>query len=137
MPKIHGRVKSIAIDTLGVLLIIASALTGWLPGPGGIPLLIIGLSLLATNHEWAERLLTKVKTTGGKFSESFFNGHPLVKLTVDVVGILLIAGAVLLVTYFTDSVYRSAAISLVAVAIFLLLGNRNRLKALKKRLIKK
>jgi hypothetical protein len=129
----RSRAKSIAVDIVGVLLIIAAALTGWLPGPGGIPLLILGLSLLATNHEWAERWMNKIKASGGKFSEKFFNGHPLTKLAVDLGGVLLIAGAVLLLTMFTASVARSAAISLLALSLFLLLANRSRFQQLKKR----
>jgi len=46
---------------LGGLLIIAAPLTGWLPGPGGIPLFIAGLAVLASEFEWAQRLLYKVK----------------------------------------------------------------------------
>ena len=56
----------IAVDVLGILLIIAAGLFGWLPGPGGIPLLLAGLSLLATNHEWARKLLHSLKENGNK-----------------------------------------------------------------------
>lgn len=125
--------KSIAVDVLGVLLIIAAALTGWLPGPGGIPLLIIGLSLLATNHEWAERWLNKVKHGGDQIGNKLFNGSPITTWAIDIAAVLLIAGAVLIVNHFTANVARSAAISLAALSLVLLLGNRNRLTALKKR----
>jgi putative transmembrane protein PGPGW len=43
------------------LLLIAAPLTGWLPGPGGIPLFIAGLAVLASEFEWAQRVLYKVK----------------------------------------------------------------------------
>ncbi|MEU0089810.1 PGPGW domain-containing protein [Kribbella sp. NPDC006257] len=51
----------IGVGVLGGLLIIAAPLTGWLPGPGGIPLFIAGLAVLASEFEWAQRLLYKVK----------------------------------------------------------------------------
>jgi hypothetical protein len=134
--KERSRIKSVGIDIIGVLLIIAAALTGWLPGPGGIPLLILGLSLLATNHEWAERWLNKVKHGGGKIGEKVFNGSPATKWVVDFAGVSLITAAVLVLNHFTASVARSAAISLVALSLVLLLGNRNRYKNLKKRIKK-
>ncbi|TDU84276.1 uncharacterized protein (TIGR02611 family) [Kribbella voronezhensis] len=51
----------IGVGVLGTLLIIAAPLTGWLPGPGGIPLFIAGLAVLASEFEWAQRVLLKVK----------------------------------------------------------------------------
>lgn len=53
--------KRIAIDIGGFGLILLGLLTGWLPGPGGIPLILAGLALLALNYVWAENLLNNVK----------------------------------------------------------------------------
>lgn len=41
---------------LGLFFLIAAALTGWLPGPGGIPLFLIGIAILATEFKWAKYL---------------------------------------------------------------------------------
>lgn len=41
---------------VGSLFILAAAATGWLPGPGGIPLFLIGVAILATEFAWAERV---------------------------------------------------------------------------------
>jgi len=41
---------------VGLLFIIASGLLGWLPGPGGIPLFLIGIAILATEFAWAHRI---------------------------------------------------------------------------------
>lgn len=41
---------------VGSLLILAAGLTGWLPGPGGIPLFLVGIAVLATEFEWAQRV---------------------------------------------------------------------------------
>jgi hypothetical protein len=49
------------VGVVGGILIIAAPLTGWLPGPGGIPLFIAGLAVLASEFEWAQRLLYRVK----------------------------------------------------------------------------
>ncbi|HZX01879.1 PGPGW domain-containing protein [Kribbella sp.] len=50
----------IGVGVLGGLLLLAAPLTGWLPGPGGIPLFIAGLAVLASEFEWAQRLLCRV-----------------------------------------------------------------------------
>jgi hypothetical protein len=59
-PRKH-LIYRIGVGIVGGLLIIAAPLTGWLPGPGGIPLLIAGLAVLASEFEWAQRLLHRVK----------------------------------------------------------------------------
>ena len=46
-----------AVGLVGVALMLVALLTGWLPGPGGIPLFLIGLAVLASEFEWAHRLL--------------------------------------------------------------------------------
>ena len=51
----------IGVGVVGGLLIIAAPLTGWLPGPGGIPLFIAGLAVLSSEFEWAQRLLYRVR----------------------------------------------------------------------------
>lgn len=41
---------------IGLSMVIASPLLGWLPGPGGIPLFLLGVTILATEFKWADRL---------------------------------------------------------------------------------
>lgn len=53
-------VYRIGVGVLGALLLILSALTGWLPGPGGIPLFLIGMAVLASEFRWAHRLTVTV-----------------------------------------------------------------------------
>lgn len=47
----------IGVGVLGALLIIASGLTGWLPGPGGIPLFLAGMAVWASEFAWAKSLM--------------------------------------------------------------------------------
>ena len=56
------RIYRVAVGVLGVFLILLAGTTGWLPGPGGIPLALIGLAVLASEFEWAHRLLEWAKT---------------------------------------------------------------------------
>lgn len=132
----RSRIKRIGVDILGFLLIIASALTGWLPGPGGIPLLILGLSLLATNHAWAERLLMRFKNGGSKLADTIFNGSRRTKWLIDIIAIVLIALAVYLVTSFTKSIAFTAAFSCTLTGLVLFFGNRKRFHRLKSKVKK-
>lgn len=52
-------VYRVVVATVGVLVIILAMSIGWLPGPGGIPLAIIGLAILASEFVWAHHLLGK------------------------------------------------------------------------------
>jgi hypothetical protein len=53
--RLPSSVRRPIVLIVGSLFIIAAALTGWLPGPGGIPLFLIGVAILATEFEKAER----------------------------------------------------------------------------------
>ena len=51
------RVYRLLVAVVGVLLVLLGLSTGWLPGPGGIPLTLLGLAVLASEFEWAHRVL--------------------------------------------------------------------------------
>lgn len=51
----------IAVGVAGAVLMIAAALTGWLPGPGGIPLFLLGLAVWASEFDWAHGVLLYFK----------------------------------------------------------------------------
>lgn len=55
------RVYRLAVGAFGVLLLLLAAVTGPLPGPGGIPLALLGLAVLASEFAWAARLLDLVR----------------------------------------------------------------------------
>lgn len=132
----RSRLKRIGVDIVGGLCILASALTGWLPGPGGIPLLIIGLSLLATNHEWAERLLLRLKNNGSKIWDKLFDGSQRVKWAIDLGSIAIIALAVVLLSMLTRNTARTAAASCLLLGITLLAANKRRYQSIKNKLRK-
>lgn len=134
MMKILRFWKVIIIDTLGVVLIVVSPFTGLLPGPGGIPVFLIGLSLLAINHDWAQRYIDIVKERVGSLGDVIFRDDPRLKWFYDVVtpGLLLLGVWYLL---------RHSALWMISAGIFclftgltLFLGNRQRWKNFKARL---
>jgi hypothetical protein len=53
--RVPSNIRRPIVFIIGSLFIIAAGLTGWLPGPGGIPLFLIGVAILATEFERAER----------------------------------------------------------------------------------
>ncbi|RCK71261.1 hypothetical protein DT076_02130 [Desertihabitans brevis] len=58
----HTRITlRVCVGVLGTLLIVAGAITGPLPGPGGIPLVLLGLAVWASEFRWAHRLMARFK----------------------------------------------------------------------------
>lgn len=47
----------VAVAIAGALLIVLGAVSGPLPGPGGIPLVLLGLAVWASEFAWAHRLM--------------------------------------------------------------------------------
>ena len=118
--------KRFIIDAAGYGLIILSVLTGWLPGPGGIPLFLAGLGLLSINNAWAKKLLEYFKTNGQKFLELIFPDNPLIKALHDVFVAVLLIGVIVLIVYANNAVAYGVAIVLFVLAIVDLLYNRKR-----------
>ncbi|MEO5691204.1 MAG: PGPGW domain-containing protein [Candidatus Saccharimonadales bacterium] len=42
--------------TIGLFFVLLSGSIGWLPGPGGIPIFLLGIAILSSEFHWAERL---------------------------------------------------------------------------------
>lgn len=124
--------KIILTDMAGVGLIILAFLTGWIPGPGGTPLLLAGLGLLAINHEWARRLLRWVKDTGVRLAAAFFKDHPLLMLAYDFLALVLLIGGIYILINIQGFARATATVSFfLSLAIFL--GNRQRLQRITER----
>lgn len=54
--QIPGFIRKPVAFIIGFAFIILAALTGWLPGPGGIPLFLIGIAILSTEFLWAKKI---------------------------------------------------------------------------------
>lgn len=114
-------------DIAGVGLIILAILTGWIPGPGGTPLFLAGLGLLAINHEWARNLLRQIKNHGIKFANAFFREHKLLMIAYDIVALLLV-GAGAIVLFRIQGPVKASATILIFLGLSLFFGNRQRLQ---------
>ena len=62
------RVYRCIVAAVGLLLILLGLATGWLPGPGGIPLILGGLAVWASEFHWARRLLAHARVHVHVFS---------------------------------------------------------------------
>lgn len=118
--------KIILLDTLGVLLMIVAVLTGFLPGPGGIPLFILGLSLLAVHHKWAERYIDLLKKYADKLGAVIFIKNPIVQWTYDVLAPLAVLAGILLLLRHSAVWMISLGIFMMFIGVTFLLGNRGR-----------
>lgn len=113
---------------------IIALLTGWLPGPGGIPLFIIGLSLLAINHDWAQRYTDKLKDYADRLGDLVFIKSRAVQIIYDIVAPLLVLVGMLVLTMHDDWRIAYFGIFGVIMGIAIFLGNRGRWGVLKKKL---
>lgn len=122
--KRYGKI--ILFDTLAVLCFIGVILFGWLPGPGGIPLFLLGLSLLAVNHDWAERWLETAKHQGVSIKKWLFPNILWIRRAYDIITItLMIIGIAILLT--EDNRYiEGAAVVVTMSSLFIFLVNRDR-----------
>ncbi len=123
--------KIIIFDSLGILFMVAALLTGWLPGPGGVPLFLIGLSLLAINHEWAKRYIDLLKKYANRLGDLVFVKNAKVRLIYDIVAPVLLALGVYLLVRHSALWMISIGVFLACIGATLLLGNRNRWQKLK------
>lgn len=133
MDFIKRNAKRVATDTAGYLLIIVAALTGWLPGPGGIPLFIAGLGLLSIHNEWARRFRDYLLQHGGKIIKVLFPANRAIQWLYDIIVVLLWLVVAVLV-WFHSSVWQvSLAVALFFASVAVALINRERLEHLKSR----
>ena len=133
MDYIKRNAKRIAIDAAGYFLLLAAAATGWLPGPGGIPLALAGLGLLSINNEWARKLREYILKHGGKVVQFLFPRTPWVQILYDIVVILLLVLAGYLGYHHAAIWQISLAIAAFFFAVFIALMNRDRLKYIRKK----
>ena len=56
-----------AVGIAGLFFIVLGFVTGPLPGPGGIPLVLLGLAIWASEFEWAHKLMQWFKAQLHRF----------------------------------------------------------------------
>lgn len=122
--------KLILFDGLAILCFIGVILFGWLPGPGGLPLLLAGLGFLAVNHDWAERWLETAKHKSKSFKSILFPNIAWVRHTYDVIAIVVFSISTYLLFNSSNKLIRGASLSIALLSFFVFLVNRERLDKL-------
>ena len=126
MANLKRLTKVIIFDTLAGICFLGVALFGWLPGPGGLPLLLAGLSLLAVNHDWAERLLEKTKVRGMSLKQHLFPDDPYVRAFYDILCVAFIITGLYITLNSDDRLVSAAAVMIITFALAIFLFNRER-----------
>jgi hypothetical protein len=128
-----SRLKRIVTDAGGYFLILLGIASGWLPGPGGIPLVLGGLGLLSINNMWARRLRDWLLAHGGDFIKWIFPKHPAVQWLYDFIAVGLL-GVVAYLAHRRAAIWQlSLAIALFFIAMLIIGINRDRASRIKKR----
>ena len=118
-------IKRIALDGLGVFLIIIAVPIGWLPGPGGIPLVLIGLGLLAKNNKWAKNLMNNFEAKARHYSDIIMHANPVLKFALDIISFVALGLGIYLTLKMNGS-YAVVGMAPITSGFILLLLNRKR-----------
>lgn len=131
MKATPGGYKRILFDVLGVFLIILGLSLGWLPGPGGIPLILAGLGLLSINNHWAKRITKHIEKYADDARLIIFPNLRVVKIIHNIVAFILLLTAIWLIFFIKSAFSIGIGISLLAIAIVEVFMNYNLIKKLK------
>ena len=126
--------KKLAVDVAGFGLIIASPFLGWLPGPGGIPVFLAGVAILARNYDWAENLLQNFNARRQAFERKYLELDKKSALIVDILCLIIIASAALVIINSVHPLLKIISLSVGLFCLVILLLNQNRFDRLVKRL---
>jgi len=128
------KFKRIATDSAGYFLILLGIASGWLPGPGGIPLVIAGLGLLSINNQWAARLRDYLIKHGATFLKKIFPENRAAQIAYDALTLILLAVVTYLVWDHDPFWEVSVAIALFCIALIVASMNRRRGERIKRHL---
>ena len=124
--------KVVLMDVAGVCCLLIVPFLGPVPGPGGIPLLLAGLGLLAANHDWADNAIQYVGKHSSSMREIMFPNKPTVKLAWDFGALLLAVLSVWLNSTSQNLLLDGVSIGIMTTATGIFVMNRKRLDWLAK-----
>lgn len=125
--------KRIGTDIAGYALVLLGLATGWLPGPGGIPLILAGLGLLSIHNTWAKHIKDFFLQRGSELMGYLFPHDPRAQAAHDFIAALLLGLAVYMWLTSTQAWQFGIAFGLTALAIVDFLYNRDRLRYFRKK----
>lgn len=89
-----NNVKRLFKIFLGGIIILIGCIVAPLPGPGGVPIILVGLAMLATEFVWAKRLMDRLKRHSGLVK---FNKQNRMRQVGIIVGVLAINAVAIIV----------------------------------------
>lgn len=126
MKRFPKNLRRIGIDISGYALVLLGISLGWLPGPGGVPLILIGLALLSIHNKWAETLRVNILKHSGKLIDLAFPAIPAVQWFYDILSLLLTA-IVILLSWQRNAIWQiSLAVFLFFAVLIIITYNRDR-----------
>jgi uncharacterized protein (TIGR02611 family) len=96
--KERNRIYRVGVALLGFLLCAAGLVMLVTPGPG-IPVIVIGLALLALEFAWAERWLERLLDRAEQAVDQVTRGSPAKRAALLSAGILALAAVVVMVVF--------------------------------------
>lgn len=129
-----SKLKRIGTDAAGYGLVLLGVASGWLPGPGGIPLVLAGLGLLSINNAWAKRIRDWLVEQGGSFVQKLFPKHPVAQAFYDLIIVVILILVAWLVWRHAAIWQISLAIGLFFIALLIAGINRDRYASLKNKI---
>lgn len=87
------RQYRLVTDILGGLCFISAGLVGWLPGPGGMPLIYAGLRIMAINNPKAKQFYDYIIRDGAKLLDIIFPDHKIIAMLWDIVAVVIVVAA--------------------------------------------
>jgi uncharacterized protein (TIGR02611 family) len=94
--KERNRVYRVGVAVLGFLLCAAGLVMLITPGPG-IPVIVLGLGLLALEFAWAERWLERLLDRAEQAVDQVSQGSPAKRAAILSAGVLALAAVVVMV----------------------------------------
>jgi uncharacterized protein (TIGR02611 family) len=89
----RNRIVRIAFAIAGFVVLLAGVIMLVTPGPG-IPVIILGLGMLALEFAWAERWLERVLNRAEQAVDQVTQGSPLRRAAVIALGLLSLAAVI-------------------------------------------
>jgi hypothetical protein len=128
------KIKRLLTDAAGYVLVFLGVALGWLPGPGGLPLILAGLGLLSINNAWAKRWREWLVANAGDAVKWLFPKHHIVEDLYDLAAVLLV-GLVGFLIYHRAAIWQISLASILFFVAMTIVGlNRDRASALKTRI---
>lgn len=137
MHSLKKFLKRFGTDIAGYTCLLLVVPVGWLPGPGGIPLLIAALGLLSVHNPWAKKLLDYVKLHSDSLRAIFFPRRKNIERAWDVFAVLMFITAFAVSTQSEILPIRIGATIMGAASTTIFMFNRRRLEQLQRKFSRK